>query len=469
VLELPWLVLQLYAKDHPESHLAKLLGNAVCAHVTTEPPKDELRFWVTSTTLHRGVPERVHGLEFINQTDPMEHPPIWVALARQGRSIGVFGASYSHAWKDAVPEQTAFYVPDKFAPDNWASPARAVAYQKMLRLLSRLTDQGHGKTNARLRGSLAILHFLLSKLVQLHLGAIRYLTRGWKLRILESPRAFVSARLAFYEFVTLWKAFKPDFSLFATGALATAMHKGISPYLRALSRDRSAPATPMCLALDELNAEVGMLLEMAARDRATLVVASGYGQAQAPEHDAEPEFQRFWLLHNPTALTQWLGLQGRVTALPAMLPCATLWFRTDADRDSAIEQLSQLRNLGDDTPLFHVETGVRCISLKATPDHASVRDEHVLHRNADGSVRKLPIRALGLVKHSRRTLTGEHSPGGVLLVHQHGGTGATWVPDIAVSAIAPTLMQALGADVPPGMQPVCTALFEQMGCRNIPP
>jgi hypothetical protein len=463
VLELPWLVLQLYVKDNPDSHLARLLARSLCAHVITEEPaRDELRFWVTSATMHRGVSQSVHRLEFINQIDPLAYPPMWVELARQGRRIGVFGASFSHPWKDAALPQTAFYVPDKFAPDDWATPVRAIAYHRMLRFLSRLTDQGHGKSHARLHGSLAIFHFLLSRIIRLRFGAVRFLTRGWNLHIFRLPRASVSARLAFYEFITLHKLRKPDFSLFATGALATALHKGISPYLQASARDKSRRPTPMAFALDELNAEVGMLLEVADRTNATLVVASGYGQEQSGDDGAIEDDQSFWLLLHPDMLIKWMGLQTSARAVPSMLPCTTLWFDSGENQSLAVQQLNQLRNQDDGTPLFHLEEGERCISLKATPNAHSLRSGHVQYRFGDGQGHDLPMDGLGLVERRRKALAGDHAPGGVLIVHRHDYAGETWVADVDVAAIAPTLMLAMGAKPSAAMNPPAQELLQKM-------
>ena len=468
VLELPWFVLQMYAKDHPESHLAYVLGHSLTASVITESTKD-LRFWVASTTMHRGVSQHTHGLKFINQTEPLIHPPIWVALARQGRRIGVFGASYSHAWKDAVPEQTAFYVPEKFAPDNWAMPARAVAYQRLLRLISQLTDQGRGKVSARLLSSVAIIQFLLLRLVGLHFGDIRSIALRWRLSFLWSSKNLIGARLAFNEFLALYELEKPDFSLFVTGAVATALHSGINLYLNARKHGKSQAASKVSFALDELNDQVGMLLAVAAQRKATLVLTSGYGQANIADdiynndktHSNSNSIRRYWVLHKPDKLIAWLGLDKSAQVLPSMMPCATLWFESDVDRDQAIKRLNQLRRIGDDAPLFYIEEGPCCISLKTMPDEASLRSAMVRCRRPDGTQLSLPINRVGLVERKRRKLTGEHSPGGVLLVYRPEFTGAARLADIPAAAIASTLIEALGARAPPNMHPPAWGLLQK--------
>lgn len=460
VLELPWFVLQMYAKDNPKSHLAYLLGHSLNARVITEPAK-ELRYWVSSTTTHRGVSQDIHGLKFVNQTENLTHPPIWVELARQGLRIGVFGAPYSHAWKDAVPDRTLFYVPDKFAPDNWATPARAVAYQRLLRLLSRLTDQGHGKVSARLLGGVAILHFLLLRVMRLRFGAIRYLARRWRFPVWRSTSNLIGARLAFNEFLTLYDLKKPDFGLFVSSAVATTLHNGINLYLNACKRGKSQAATRVSLALDELDAEVGMLLAVAAQEQATLVVTSGYGQVQITnDKDSESE-QRFWLLLKPHKLITWLGVDNCIQMLPSMLPCATLWFRCDADRDKTVERLNQLRRVGDDAPMFYIEEGTCCISLKAMPDEVSMRSGLVRYREPNGARSTLPISQLGLVERKRRKLAGEHTPGGVLLVHRPEFKGASWLSDVDIAAIASTLIEALGAKVPTSMHSPALDLLQK--------
>ena len=466
VLELPWFLLQMYAKDHPESHLASLLGHSLTASVITESTKN-LRSWVASTTMHRGVSQHTHGLKFINQKEPLIHPPIWVALARQGRRIGVFGASYSHAWKEAVPEQTAFYVPEKFAPDNWAMPARAVAYQRLLRLMSRLSDQGRGKVSARLLSSVAIIHFLSIRILGLRFGDIRFIALRWRLSFLWSSKNLIGARLAFNEFLALYELEKPDFSLFVTGAVATALHSGINLYLNARKHGKSQAASKVSFALDELNDQVGMLLAVAAQRKATLVLTSGYGQANIGDRTHNNDkthsnsITRFWVLLKPDKLNAWLGLDKSAKVLPSMMPCATLWFESDVDRDKAIERLNQLRRIGDDAPLFYIEKDACCISLKTMPDEASIRSAMVSCREPDGTQLSVPINQLGLVERKRRKLTGEHSPGGVLLVYRPEFTGAARLADIPAAAIAPTLINAMGAKAPPNMHPPAWDLLQK--------
>ena len=460
VLELPWSVLQMYVQDHPESHLAYLLGHSLSASVITEPAK-ELRFWVASTTMHRGVSQHTHGLKFINQTEQLTHPPIWVELARQGRRIGVFGASYSHAWKDAAPDQTAFYIPEKFAPDNWAMPARAVPYQRLVRLISRLTDQGRGKVSARLLSSVAVLQFLLLRIVGLRFGAIASFARQWRISFLWSSRNLVGARLAFSEFLALYDLKRPDFGLFVTGAVATALHNGISVYLNARKHGKSQADSRVSLALDELNAEVGMLLAVAAKQDATLVLTSGYGQVNIADVKPLNSKQHFWLLLKPHKLIAWLGLDQSAQVLPSMMPCATLLFCSDVDQDKAIKRLNQLRRMGDDAPLFYIEEGTCCISFKTMPDEASIRSRLISCREPDGTQLSLPIDQLGLVERKRRKLTGEHKPGGVLLVYRPEFKGAARLADIPAAAIAPTLIEALGAKAPPNMHPPTWGLLQK--------
>jgi hypothetical protein len=268
---------------------------------------------------------------------------------------------------------------------------------------------------------------------------------------LRSPSNLIGARLAFNEFLTLYDLKKPDFGLFVSSAVATTLHTGINLYLNARKRGKSQAATRVSLALDELDAEVGMLLAVAAQEQATLVVTSGYGQVQVTnDKDSESE-QRFWLLLKPHKLITWLRVDHCIQMLPSMLPCATLRFRSDADRNKTVKRLNQLRRVGDDAPMFYIEEGICCISLKAMPDEVSMRSGLVSYREPSGARSSLPISQLGLVERKRQKLEGEHRPGGVLLVHRPEFRGATWLADVGIAAIAPTLIELLGAKAPPSM------------------
>ena len=283
VPELPWDVLHLYVQDHPNSNLARLLNQSARANVISEPDEQELRYWVTSATMYRGVSQSVHGLRFLNQKETLQHPPLWVTLAQQGLSVGVFGASYSHVWKDEVPEQTLFYVPEKFAPDNWTKPQRAVTHQRFLRVMSRLTDQGHGKISARVRGSIAVAHFLLSKARRLHMGVLIDLFRRWGFSLFQQHRTLLRARLVYSAFTRLHEKYRPDFSILTSGTIGTALHLSLASYLQAHERQSTGAETLLGQALDELDSEVGSLMAVAEREQSTLVLASGYGQSPTEE------------------------------------------------------------------------------------------------------------------------------------------------------------------------------------------
>ena len=85
--------------------------------------------WTTWPTLHRGVNNNYHGIQFINQ--PLDYakkyPPIWEVLQRNGIKVGVFGSLQSYP--PIVSENISFYLPDTFSPDDDAYPKLLKEFQ----------------------------------------------------------------------------------------------------------------------------------------------------------------------------------------------------------------------------------------------------------------------------------------------------------------------------------------------------
>lgn len=251
--------------------------------MSTTQNEHDLRYWVSSATLMRGVPPSQHGLRFINQKDPMAYPPIWTLAAAFGRRVGVWGASFSYDWKEVKREAMDFYLPDKFGPDNAAHPMRAVAYQRILRLISRLSDQGLDVRMQRWRVRLALVHFVVSRAARLRIGALNALLRDDWMQLHTRHRALLSARLAFYEFLSVYSRTTPHFATLTLGSVATALHQDSAAFsaaadMPANERIAARANTLVGRALRELDLAVDDVLAISRAKDVIVVLASGYGQ-----------------------------------------------------------------------------------------------------------------------------------------------------------------------------------------------
>ena len=89
--------LKKYIYDRPHSNFAKLYKSGIFK-ITTTKDDGELHPWSTWPSLHRGVPNFVHNIRYLNQDlkfANQKFPPFWVTLASAGIDVGIFGSLQS--------------------------------------------------------------------------------------------------------------------------------------------------------------------------------------------------------------------------------------------------------------------------------------------------------------------------------------------------------------------------------------
>ena len=422
--------------------------------VTSEQDEDDLRYWVSSASLMRGVSHNSHGLKFLNQLDTMAYPPIWTLAAAHGHHIGVWGSSFSYDWKDFKSQKIDFYLPDKFSPDNFAKPRRTVAYQRILRLLSKFSDQGMDWTFNAFRIQLALTHFFLSRALRLQIGAIKAFFRNDGLALRFKPKVLVAARLAFYEFMSVYPKHIPALGTLTLGSLATAMHVSAGPYLESeglpkKERIKKRAKTLLGQALHELDLVVADLMHLAKEENITLVFVSGYGQAAATLNADTATHADMWVLNDLDLLKQAIEFGHSAQQLPAMFPCTSVIFDTNNDRDDMVERLGRIYQPDSNAKLFHIETGDRTLSIKLMPSAIALTKKSIRIRSEDGVLISRPIEQIGLRQVRRRWLSGSHAPGGVLMVHGGGFKAANQrVQPVSESSIARFVCALLRIDPP---------------------
>jgi len=128
--EVPWRVFDWYIKQRPGSHMAELFKESGL-YTTRTHDKGELHPWSTWPSLHRGVYNTTHHINFINQdlSCAEEFPPLWQTLTELGIRVGVFGSMQS--WPVPVGSKYCFYIPDTFAQTPETQPKNYSAYQSL--------------------------------------------------------------------------------------------------------------------------------------------------------------------------------------------------------------------------------------------------------------------------------------------------------------------------------------------------
>jgi hypothetical protein len=428
LLETPWWVLDEHAKDYPASAIAKLMSDSIQLSVASEQNPNDLRYWVSSASLMRGVGQSDHQLAFLNQHDSMAYPPIWTLAAAQGKHVGVWGTAYSHEWKDVKSEIIDFYLPDKFSPDNFAKPRRVVAYQRILRLLSSLADKGVEWSVSSIKIQLALMHFFLSRAIRLQFGAVRSFFRNDGFAIRFMPKTLLGARLAFYEFMSIYPRCVPSLATLSLGFMATALHLTAQQYLsfQTLPQSRKVKLRSRLLlgqALHELDFILNDLMKLAKQKSLTLIFVSGYGQV--PFKDAtvdDPvfngsDFYEMWVLNDWRTIRDVLGIKSKFKLVPSMFPCSSLVFDSNEDRDEVLLRFQRISCIDFSNSIFSFEIGDRCLSVKfsnAFQNHHS--DKFKFNAGYEGGKIFNAI-SLGFKRVRRNKLYGNHAPGGIMMIH----------------------------------------------------
>ncbi len=129
--EVPWRVADWWAERRSGSAIARLLERS-SQWTTVTPDEGHLSPWVTWPTLHRGVPNTVHGIGHFGQdtSDADRHcPPWWITATEAGRRVGLFGLLHTGTLPADV-DRYAFFVPDTFATDAATHPPELETFQQ---------------------------------------------------------------------------------------------------------------------------------------------------------------------------------------------------------------------------------------------------------------------------------------------------------------------------------------------------
>ena len=91
--EVPKKVLDYYISKRPKSNLSYLCDKGFLKETFTND-SGELHPWSVWPSIHRGVNNDKHSINFLNQDKSCanSYPPIWEVLEKGGISIGVFGS-----------------------------------------------------------------------------------------------------------------------------------------------------------------------------------------------------------------------------------------------------------------------------------------------------------------------------------------------------------------------------------------
>lgn len=346
--EVPYRVLDHYVGLRPQSNLAKIFPKST-QYLTSTEDTLTLDPWTSWPTLHRGVPDTMHGILHLgqvlkNQDDSF--PPIWKILKKSGINVGVFGSLHTSTVPDDFTDYS-FYVPDYFANDLHASPKSLLPFQE---LNLRMTRDSARNVSRKLPIGQALK--FLATAPMLGVTAKTAATIGKQLvgevsnKNLKVRRRNLQAVLSTDLFMKQLRTTKPQFATFYTNHVAAAMHR----YWAATFPKDYATGTleadwvekygmEIVAAMDTFDNMLGQVLSFTNKNPDySLAICSSMGQGAVPAEHTDD----FLTIADVPKFMKALGVDDSKWEMkPAMVPCQCVVVANDV-KDRFIEKLKSL-------------------------------------------------------------------------------------------------------------------------------
>tara|TARA_Y100001968_G_scaffold192852_1_gene176811 strand:+ start:844 stop:2214 length:1371 start_codon:yes stop_codon:yes gene_type:complete len=319
--EVPRRLIDLYVNKRPNSTIAKIAKSSSIVN-TYSNDIGELHPWTTWPTVHRGVTNKIHKIQFINQdlTFASKWPPIWEILAKKGIPIGVFGSLQSYP--PLNNDKTLFYLPDTFAPSPDAIPTSLEKFQSLNLNLS--------KKNKAISRSFTVkdifqfVTLILGRSVSLH--SLYLITKHLFSELLDSRnktrRSLMQPVIGFDLYMKLLELHRPQFSTFFTNHVAGMMHRYWKysfpeDFNIKSSQLDSFHSSSIISALDIADKQLKRLLKFTQSSGYDLWILSSMGQEAVDRGEYYPEIY----VKSINKITTKLGLEPTFyNLLPAMQP-----------------------------------------------------------------------------------------------------------------------------------------------------
>lgn len=453
--EVPWQVIDAYVKAKPRSCISKILKNSIQLTTHTQD-EGELHPWTTWPTFHRGVYNKNHKIEFLNQEIHTPYQPIWEILSAHNISTGVFGSLQT--WPLPVNHSYSFYVPDTFAQDAQTYPKFLKAFQKInLRYTNRdagIFPKALGIFESIYDGINLVKCGLRVKTV---FTLMRQIIREIINPNFKSIRSIYQAPIAFDYYLKMLKSTKPAFSTFFTNHLAGMMHRywkySFPKEFKYKLKSDLDHFRSNCIpyGLDIADQQLSELKKFADLQGYTILIASSMGQEAIDRGEYVGELR----LSHLDQFYKAVGYHNPIQNNMAMNPDFTFKFENENDLQDFKNKVAKLY-IGNEkkSPAFTFKQSGLTLNCNLQSSADTIKIGYMLMDET-----KIPFEGLGITVEQRSAGTGYHQPFGVAIFYQQGlkpNKARTTVESIS---IMPTLLKMFGIHPKPYMaDPVKTVL-----------
>ncbi len=406
--EVPIKLIKLYSEIRPQSNISYLLKQGNILRTKTND-KGELHPWSTWPTVHRGVTNEKHKINFINQdlTKAKKWPPIWEILANNKISIGIFGSLQSYP--PYINKNTKFYLPDTFAPTPDAYPKDLIAFQKF-----NLNVVNKNKAIPRKFSLLDFSNFmklLILRNIKINsiLRIIIHLIQEAIYGRYRKRRSLMQAILSFDVYEKYLLRNKPEFTTYFTNHVAGMMHR----YWDNLFENKSNSIESLfnknsiIEAMDISDGHIGKLLKISEYLNYDLLILSSMGQDSIDWGEYVPEL----FIGNIKKLIKVLNLDiNNYKLLPAMQPDLCIECKDQKSKKELEKNIINIRSINGKSilPVRYKNQGLK-LNISIQKSLSTVQNKFIVFNNQKHSLKTLGIEVI-----KREKGTGYHIKEGTL-------------------------------------------------------
>ena len=342
--EVPLKVLKEYVRTNPKSNFAQITKSGIVKETYTID-EGELHPWSTWPTVHRGVSNNIHKIQFINQNLDYSRkwPPIWEILLKNKLTIGIFGSLQSYPpIKDNL---VSFYLPDTFSPRPDSLPLNIMDFQRF-----NLAFTERNKAISRkifLNDYLIFLKLILKGNFKIDtiLSVLKHLFLELYNPKNKSLRSLMQPILGFDIYFKLLEKEKPHFSTFFTNHVAGMMHrywKYAFPEDFKSTKTKNFHNKSIKKAMKIADKQVGKLLKFCESNNFELWIISSMGQEAILRDNDFPEIY----LSKIDKVISSIGLNpSSYKLLPAMQPDLCINCKDQVSLSILLENIQKIKDL----------------------------------------------------------------------------------------------------------------------------
>lgn len=341
--EVPRELIEKYIQLRPKSTIAEILNHSDLFDTFTYDI-GELHPWTTWPTIHRGVNNNLHNIQFINQELNInkKYPPIWDILQKNEISVGIYGSLQSYP--PIKSKFVKFFLPDTFSPDSDAFPDQLEEFQRFN--LAMCKDNKAISNPIKSVLYLEFLNLLAKNLISLKscLRTIKHITSEVYSSKYKSRRSLLQPVLNFDLYISQLVKNRPKFTTYFTNHVAGMMHR----YWIYLFNDKGNKdifnKNSLIKSMDIADNQLKRLVQVSKSHNYNIIVTSSMGQKSRKNISPNLDI----CLSSLLKLCKSIGINPiNYCELPAMQPDICIKCATKEALDSLRHNIRKIRDKKD--------------------------------------------------------------------------------------------------------------------------